>query len=288
MSAPDSERSLRLDGAEPVRHLMDQWTEGFAQVLETMTDQKPAVRWHASSGGLAEVLGATEAAELLWWGQHFQISAATSAWVAAPPGVWEYVGRLTLQVAGVENADPAEVKSTWFEIVGQSLAGVSRAISSILGREVGAAPGAERPPESDLHEWASVSISFGETPLPGFLLALSPSLTEAIAAPPRQPAPPAPASAASPPPEGSRTMDLLLDVDLSVSISFGRAELPMKDVLKLTTGSIVELNRSVNEPVEVLVNRCLIARGEVVVVEGNYGVRIQEIASRQDRLRSIR
>ena len=64
--------------------------------------------------------------------------------------------------------------------------------------------------------------------------------------------------------------------------------LPMKDVIKLTTGSIVELNRRVNEPVEVLVNQCLIARGEVVVVEGNYGVRILEIASRQDRIRSLR
>jgi len=50
----------------------------------------------------------------------------------------------------------------------------------------------------------------------------------------------------------------------------------------------VELNRSVNEPVEVLVNQCLIARGEVVVVEGNYGVRILEIASRQERIRSLR
>jgi flagellar motor switch protein FliN/FliY len=61
----------------------------------------------------------------------------------------------------------------------------------------------------------------------------------------------------------------------------------MRDVLKLSTGSIVELDRGVNEPVEVMVNRCLIARGEVVVVEGNYGVRIQEIASRQERLRSV-
>jgi flagellar motor switch protein FliN/FliY len=50
----------------------------------------------------------------------------------------------------------------------------------------------------------------------------------------------------------------------------------------------VELNRGVNEPVEVLVNHCLIARGEVVVVEGNYGVRIQQIISRSDRLRSVR
>src|SRR5262249_27276424 len=89
-------------------------------------------------------------------------------------------------------------------------------------------------------------------------------------------------------PPAPPTMDLLLEVELPVSISFGKPQLPMKDVLKLTTGSIVELNRSVNEPVEVMVNRCLIARGEVVVVEGNYGVRIQHIASRQDRLRSIR
>ena len=81
---------------------------------------------------------------------------------------------------------------------------------------------------------------------------------------------------------------LLLDVELPVSVSFGRTEIPMKDVLKLTTGSIVELNRNINEPVEVLVNHCLIARGEVVVVEGNYGVRIQQIISRTDRLRSIR
>src|SRR5262249_62023905 len=89
-------------------------------------------------------------------------------------------------------------------------------------------------------------------------------------------------------PPAPPTMDLLLEVELPVSISFGKTELPMKDVLKLTTGSIIELNRSVSEPVEVLVNHCLIARGEVVVVEGNYGVRIQHIASRQDRLRSLR
>ncbi len=99
---------------------------------------------------------------------------------------------------------------------------------------------------------------------------------------------PVPDAAEHPPEASPRTLDLLLDVDLPVSISFGKTQLPLKDVLKLTTGSIVELNRGVNDEVEVLVNQCLIARGEVVVVEGNYGVRIQQIASRQDRLRSMR
>ena len=79
-----------------------------------------------------------------------------------------------------------------------------------------------------------------------------------------------------------------MDVELPVSISFGRTRIPLKDVLKLTTGSIVELNRGVGEPVEVLVNQSLIARGEVVVIDGNYGVRIQQIIRSDDRLRGIR
>jgi flagellar motor switch protein FliN/FliY len=72
-----------------------------------------------------------------------------------------------------------------------------------------------------------------------------------------------------------------------VSVSFGRAQLALKDVIKLTTGSIVELNRAVTEPVDVIVNNCVIARGEVVVVEGNFGIRIRQVISRQERLRTL-
>ena len=86
----------------------------------------------------------------------------------------------------------------------------------------------------------------------------------------------------------SKTFDLLLDVELPVSISFGGTELLLRDVLKLTTGSIVELNRSVTEPVELVVNNCVIARGEVVVIDGNFGVRIQHVISRQDRLMTLK
>ena len=85
----------------------------------------------------------------------------------------------------------------------------------------------------------------------------------------------------------SKTFGLLLDVELPVSVSFGRAQVPLREVLKLTTGSIVELNRSITEPVEVIVNNCVIARGEVVVVEGNFGIRVQQVVSRQERLRTL-
>ena len=79
-------------------------------------------------------------------------------------------------------------------------------------------------------------------------------------------------------------LDRLLDIELPLSVSFGRTNLAVQDVLKLSTGSIVELNCSANDLVEIVVNNCMIARGEVVVIEGNYGVRIRDIVSRGDRL----
>ena len=82
------------------------------------------------------------------------------------------------------------------------------------------------------------------------------------------------------------TFDILLDVALPVSVSFGKTSLQIREVLKLNTGSIVELDRLVADPVEVIVNNRVIARGEVVVVDGNYGVRINQLASRDERLRS--
>lgn len=77
--------------------------------------------------------------------------------------------------------------------------------------------------------------------------------------------------------------ELLLDLEVPVSISFGRARLPLKEVLELSVNSQVELDRSLEEPVEVLVNDRVIARGEVVAIDGKYGVRIVDIVSPGER-----
>jgi len=279
-----------LQSVENARGVVGQWTESLAQVLESMTDLRPATQWQAMEGNAAELAGPD--AEILWWQQPFQVAPGAVVWVGAPKAVWEHCGTLTLKAAGLDTVDPGEARNTWFEILGQSLGVMARAIGAAIGSEVTCEPGSEAAPDPAIRQWAVVQIAFPETQLPAVLAALSPRLLEVLAAPPAheeaplEPAAVQPARASDG--AASRTMELLLEVDLPISISFGKARLPMKDVLKLTTGSIVELNRGVNEPVEVLVNQCLIARGEVVVVEGNYGVRIQEIASRQDRLRSIR
>jgi flagellar motor switch protein FliN len=82
-------------------------------------------------------------------------------------------------------------------------------------------------------------------------------------------------------------MDLILDVELGVTVAFGESEMPLKDVLKLGVGSVVELEKGVNDPVTIIVNEKPIARGEVVMVDGNYGVRILEVESTADRIRSL-
>lgn len=85
-----------------------------------------------------------------------------------------------------------------------------------------------------------------------------------------------------------KKLELLLDVPLKVSVVLGRTRRPIKEVLSLTPGAIVELNSLVDEPVEVLVNGTLVARGEVVVVNENFGVRITNIISPEDRLKKLR
>lgn len=276
----------RLENHQPAHGILDQWTETLAQVLESMTDHRPKVQWHAGTG-TRPVDAAGQ--PLLWWEQPFRGGPEMSVWVGAPRALWEYAGTLTLKAAGLENVVETEARNTWFEILGQSLGQMAQSIGAVLGHEVGCEGGVEREPEPQATEWASVGMQFPETELPSGVLVLAPALLNALAAT-RLPAPledgaPEPLEEPANPP--SRTMELLLDVDLPVSISFGRTQLPLRDVLKLMTGSIVELNRGVNDQVDVLVNHCLVARGEVVVVEGNYGVRIQEIATRRERLRSL-
>jgi flagellar motor switch protein FliN/FliY len=77
---------------------------------------------------------------------------------------------------------------------------------------------------------------------------------------------------------GGSALDQLFDFELPVSFSFGRKKLALKDVLKLTPSSVVELDRAPDDLVEVIVNDAVIAWGEVVSIDGQYGIRIRRIA----------
>ena len=76
---------------------------------------------------------------------------------------------------------------------------------------------------------------------------------------------------------GSRTAGLLMDIDLPIRILFGSTRLRLREILALKTGSVVELDRAADGPVEILVSNRIVARGQVIVVDGNYGVQVTEI-----------
>ncbi len=87
--------------------------------------------------------------------------------------------------------------------------------------------------------------------------------------------------------EYNKNLDLVLDVTLNLTVQLGTTELSIKQILELTRGSVIELNRIAGEPVDLLANGKLIAKGEVVVIEDNFGLRITSIVSPEDRLRGL-
>lgn len=220
------------------------------------------------------------------WQQEFSVAGASvpegpSLRISAGRDLWAAMGKITLEAAGIEEVTDEDCRSTWQEILNQTAAGVAAAMTADLAREVTASKGAEIEAEAPGPAWQTFSVSDGSDQRWTFKAGWTGELADAGEPEPGEVRRPLAKDGA-----GSKTFDLLLEVALPIVVSFGRTSLQIREVLKLNTGSIVELDRSVNDPVEVIVNDCVIARGEVVVVGGNYGVRINQLASREDRLRS--
>lgn len=86
----------------------------------------------------------------------------------------------------------------------------------------------------------------------------------------------------------TKNLNMLLDIPLSVTVELGRTKRSVKEILELSPGSIIELDKLAGEPVDILVNNRLIAKGEVVVIDENFGVRVTDIISQSDRLNKLR
>jgi flagellar motor switch protein FliN/FliY len=104
-----------------------------------------------------------------------------------------------------------------------------------------------------------------------------------------EPAPSAPTapSASTKETKPERTLDFILDIPLEVSVELGRTRMVINDLLQLGQGSVIELTKLAGEPLEILVNNKLVARGEVVVVNEKFGVRVTDIVSPMERVKTL-
>lgn len=270
--------------------LVEQWRGDFIGVTQAMGDFSPELVAHFEPPSPSD--------DMLWWNQPFDLAPAAGMWVGTPERTWSALGRRILAAAGVESSGPAELKDTYLEVLRQSFGVLARSLGNQLEREIAVTAGAEQGPLADLAFGCQISINTGDEELPRLAVHINREMLEALekskhldAAADSSQAQPEAGDGETGTEFSARacgTLDLLLDVEMPISVSFGRTQVRVQNVLKLITGSIIELDRAISEPVEVIVNNCIIARGEVVVVGGNYGVRINEVMSRKERLQESR
>ena len=280
------------DHVSPTRWFAEEFTAVFGTVLESLAGERPKLACTAPADGAtlaaasSDIVGKHGA--ILWWQQRFPLPGEPAIWIGAPRSALNQIATRILGADGVE--DDSQARETYLEVLQQSLGELSRSASRRWNRQIDCS-GNEAAGAPEATEFYIVGAIYTDAALPPLLLAITGSPQD----PPQMDQPaetgrsgdPAVADPETSSAHRSRTFNLLMGVELPVSVSFGHVKLALKDVLKLTAGSIIELNRTVDEPVEVIVNNCVVARGEVVVVEGNYGVRIHQIMTRQERLESL-
>ena len=250
--------------------------------------------------------------EALWFGLAVNTAEGAVISVGCAKATARQVAAL---ITGDDEVDDETAQETHVELLNQVASSISSVATEKLGRRVefSAAAACSQPEQADLGVEYTFAVGDNEhllviVPSDPFVKALNPpeiqqpEVAETASAGAGGSASVSADSAAQDGPAGSNgevnrllalgssaqhNLAMLLEVELELSVSFGRTELPLQEILQLASGSIVELNRSVTDPVDVMVNNSVIARGDVVVVEGNYGIRVTEIVSRKERIRSI-
>lgn len=242
--------------------------------MEMFSGEQPAI----TCGRTAE-LAASEISDLLWWKQEFEGAGSFTVWIGAKEATWLALG------GGADGIAASDAQSTYLEIIGQAQHGAATVVSVGLPKPVRCRDGQlDTAPKLDGLLYAMVGLKLAGSELPAIAIAVEPSITAVLGAPVEEPSRQQPKPQVRPEPHGNPMLDRLMDLELPLSVALGRAQMPIREVLRVTSGSLIELDHNVGDHVELIVHGTVVARGEVVSVKGNYGVRIKEIISRQDRL----
>jgi flagellar motor switch protein FliN/FliY len=253
---------------------LESWTEEFSRAVEMFTAERPVVSYAGIEGTEREL------ADYLWWQQTVGAEESFVIWVGAEQPCWSALGNAL--------DDGSDAKQMYLEMLGQATQGAAAVAGAGFATPLRCGEGSVGTLASlDPFELAEVKITFRNGALPPVVLAIEAS-AERILDEPRSPAGKQQhtklAAMDALNSLNSPMLDRLMDVQLPVSVLLGRAVLSVREVLKISPGSVIELDRQIEDYVEVVVHGTVVARGEIVSVRGNYGVRIKEVISHQDRI----
>lgn len=263
-----------------VDQFLQTWVDEFTRAVEMFSGQVPVLRCSRTKS-----LAASQITDLSWWQQDFAGDGKFSTWIG--------VNNDTMLAFG--GGDPAEAKPTYLEMLGQAQSGAAHVVSAGFDTPIKCEPGqeGEAPPLEGLL-YGLIGITFDGKELPALVFAMEPAIEKLLNPEDSEPAAASPGAASGTSFEGlvpassQPMLSRLMELELPLSIALGRASMPIREVLKVTSGSVIELDKNVGDFVELLVHGTVVARGEVVSVKGNYGVRIKEIISQQDRMHLYR
>lgn len=313
----ESEARLTPDERKAVLEFARRQAEGFSATLSELLSLETTIELGEVVACDAETVASHLPKRLVAAVVEYQqgLSGRLSSYFAE-----DEVGALCGRLTGSEEFGP-EQETAVAGIMDQTLERANEALSQALGRAVSAGNAALSMVKSATPEFKLSLPSAGERmalvgyayfandQLQGtFYQAIPGSMIEQLAAarpaaaPPGAPAkpaapPPGPAPRVRPvsfeeleasPPVDTTNLELILDIGLSIRVELGRTQMKVRDILELGPGSVVELDKLAGEPVELIVNDKLFAKGEVVVIDENFGVRITDILSIRDRIESLR
>ncbi len=263
---------------------LNAWIETFTGVLEKASGAKHLAELLAVESIEPAILSAAEKGVCIILSSSGALGGEQACFVS------ETDARILAALLVGERPDPAfpltdADREAGAEVFRRVAAQVASDLASKWNEPVSLSFDAVRPVAWEPAAKAAIRVTTSDGKKPIIVLALHENLLAALEAAPaaasKEPTTPDPAQ----PAKGatSSNLDLLLDIELDVTIRFGQREMLLRDVLDLRSGSVIELERHVEEPAELLVAGRPVARGEVVVVEGNYGLRITEILSPRQR-----
>lgn len=258
-------------GADTSKDLTSQWIKAFRQLLTSMTSQEYSVE----IGGLHDH-ATEEAKSWKWWSQEFNILAGPAIWIGADNDAWLALGGSIGAALGIEDADPSDAQSIAKDLVAQSTSALVQELAKRFKTDISCQDPsvAAEPPGAVVSVLVSgatgttdiaLRVGFNDA-LVDVLQRLTPTDLEA-------------GSGAALPPctvsnSATELPKTLTDLKLRVQARLGRTTLPLRAIFKLSAGSVVDLNRSVTDLVDIVINGRIIASGRVVVCNGNYAVEI--------------
>jgi flagellar motor switch protein FliN/FliY len=255
----------------------EHWIEEFARAVEMFTGERPVVAEKAADKGQVDECEATRA-DYHWWQQETEPPQKFAAWIGAKEACFSALG-------GSDGGDPKEL---FQEMLSQANQGAVAVLSSSFPTPLRFGNGSVNPPPGLASlRLILVGITFKDAELPPLVIALEPAAGKILDGPEAEntgggglPPQAAPALSA----KASSMLDRLMDLQLPVSVLLGQTVMPIREALKITSGSLVELDRQLGDYVEVMIHGTVVARGEIVAIRGYYGVRIKEVISRKDRI----